>query len=166
MQHINILIKPASSLCNMRCTYCFYADVSNHRDIVSYGIMSTETTDRLIKNIFENIHDDDEITFSFQGGEPTLAGLDYFIHFVSVVEQLHHLVPYHFTIQTNGLLLDESWCRFLAGKKFLTGLSLDGDKVFHDACRLDSHGEGTFSRVMQTKKLLEQSHIEYNNLPF
>lgn len=164
MQQINILIKPASSLCNMRCTYCFYADVSAHRNIRSYGIMSTETADRLVRNVFENLHDGDEITFSFQGGEPTLAGLDFFIGFVSAVEQFHRSVPYHFTIQTNGLLIDESWCRFLAEKKFLTGLSLDGDRQFHDVFRINERGGGTFERIMQTKKLLDRFHVEYNIL--
>jgi uncharacterized protein len=164
MKNLTILIKPASSLCNMRCTYCFYADVSNLRAVKSYGIMTKETTERMIDNVFKNMHADDEITFAFQGGEPTMAGLDYFRYFVETVEAWHRPVPYHFVIQTNGLLLDDTWCAFLVEKKFLVGLSIDGDQTFHDAYRRDRQGNGTFTRVLETKRRLDRFHAEYNIL--
>ena len=76
MNPVSILIKPASSLCNMRCKYCFYADVSDNRNIKSYGIMSLETLELLIKKVFE--YASGYATFGFQGGEPTLAGIGFF----------------------------------------------------------------------------------------
>lgn len=87
MPALSILIKPASSLCDLRCKYCFYADVADHRDIRNYGIMNESTTEALISRAFECA--DPEVTFAFQGGEPTLAGLNYFRHFVSRTKELN-----------------------------------------------------------------------------
>lgn len=74
---VSVLIKPASSLCNLRCKYCFYADVSSLRKVKSFGRMKLETVDSLIENVFVDLNDGDQLTIAFQGGEPTLAGLRY-----------------------------------------------------------------------------------------
>lgn len=80
MKQLSIMIKPASSLCNMRCKYCFYADVSSLRSVDSFGIMAQDTTDRVLGHIFSDLAPGDRLILAFQGGEPTLAGLDYFRH--------------------------------------------------------------------------------------
>ena len=82
MKYFSALIKPASSLCNMRCKYCFYYDVASNRQVHSHGIMSQETTTQLIDHIFQYVTPPTTISIAFQGGEPTLAGLDYFTHFI------------------------------------------------------------------------------------
>ena len=82
MKHISVMLKPASSLCNMRCKYCFDADVSSLRDVASYGVMTEETAHSVLSNIFCDLEVGDALTLAFQGGEPTLAGLDFFRDFV------------------------------------------------------------------------------------
>lgn len=164
MRYFSFLIKPASSLCNMRCRYCFYAEVSKIRSIESYGVMQPAVTQAILQNIFADINDGDDVSFAFQGGEPTLAGLAYFEHFIALVQQQTKRVAVHYAIQTNGFVIDETWCDFLKKHHFLVGLSLDGDAKMHDENRLDAEQKGTFSRIMHTKNLLDAYKIEYNIL--
>ena len=133
MKHLSMLIKPASSLCNMRCRYCFYADISSARKIHSYGIMSDDVTQKILDNIFKDIDDGDTVTFGFQGGEPSVAGLPWFRRFAENVAARGRKINLEYSIQTNGLLLDESWCDFFREYNFLVGLSLDCGKRFHDS---------------------------------
>ncbi len=165
MKQLSIMIKPASSLCNMRCKYCFYADVSSLRSVDSFGIMAQDTTDRVLGHIFSDLAPGDRLILAFQGGEPTLAGLDYFRH-VSEVAAPHRVrgVLVQYAIQTNGLLLDEEWCQFLHEQNYLVGLSLDGPALYHDANRLDAQQKGTFQRVMAVKRRMDRQHVEYNVL--
>ena len=86
MKHLSVMLKPASSLCNLRCRYCFYANIAGLREVRSFGVMDAETTDRVLANIRTELERGDEVVFAFQGGEPTLAGLDYFRHFSAVVD--------------------------------------------------------------------------------
>lgn len=161
----SFLIKPASSLCNMRCKYCFYANVSDLREIKSYGIMQLETTEKLIDSVFSEISDGDTVQFAFQGGEPTMAGFKYFEHFISYAKNgLKKRASVQYSLQTNGLLLDDSWCKFLAENKFLVGLSLDGTAAFHDENRIDAANKGTWRRILDAKKCLEKHRVEYNIL--
>ncbi|MDQ0222594.1 radical SAM/SPASM domain-containing protein [Streptococcus moroccensis] len=164
MKHISILVKPASSLCNLRCKYCFYADVTSLRDVKSYGNMSFETAEKMINNVFRDLDDGDNLTIAFQGGEPTLAGLKYFKHIVECVKNQRKEVQVHYAIQTNGTIINKYWCEFLKENQFLVGLSIDGLPMYHDLNRLDTRGRGTFHRVKETKKLLDAYDIEYNIL--
>ncbi|MDL2293908.1 radical SAM protein, partial [Ruminococcaceae bacterium OttesenSCG-928-D13] len=127
MKRLSVMLKPASSLCNLRCRYCFYADVSSMRGVPNYGIMSDDTAREVIGNIYRDLEDGDEITLAFQGGEPTLAGLDFFKSFVAEAERQPVRARVNWALQTNGVLLDRDWCAFLREKRFLVGLSLDGD---------------------------------------
>ena len=168
MKHLNLLIKPASSLCNMRCRYCFYFDLSAQREIPSYGIMSRETTDKIISNIFKDIVGKDRITFGFQGGEPTLAGLPWFRYFVENVASRKKSITVNYSFQTNGLLLNDAWCEFFRENNFLVGLSIDAGKSFHDRNRF-SFGDkgasnGSFDACMKSKALLDKNRVEYNIL--
>lgn len=164
MAHYFVMVKPASSLCNMRCEYCFYHDVSAHRQVASHGVMTDETTEAVIANMFASMQHDDSITIAFQGGEPTLAGLPYFRHFVATVKQLQKKVTVSYALQTNGIGIDREWCAFLRDHRFLVGLSIDGYAKHHNAYRVDAHGKGTFGRVIDTKRLLDDMGVEYNVL--
>ena len=158
-----VMIKPASGLCNLRCRYCFYKDETEKRQTASYGIMSRETLANVIRKALGSCGR--ECTFAFQGGEPTLAGLDFFREAVSLAGQFN---PNHcrvsFAIQTNGTLLDEKWCAFFAENHFLVGVSLDGTKELHDANRVDADGEGTYGRVVSALRLLEAYKVDFNIL--
>lgn len=164
MKDVIIMLKPASSLCNLRCKYCFYADVAEQRSIQSYGIMQPQTTKKILDHIFCDVSAGDHITFAFQGGEPTLAGLAFFQHFVQEANRQRGAVKIDYALQTNGMLLDESWCSFLKEHSFLTGLSLDAMKANHDAFRVDKNGHGTYKRVMAAKRLLDRCGNQYNVL--
>ena len=123
MPPISVLIKPASSLCNMRCKYCFYADITDNREVKSYGIMSEATLENLIKKAFE--YASGSATFAFQGGEPTLAGLDFYRKLLELEKKYNvKNIPVQNAIQTNGYVIDEKWAKFLADNKFLVGLSI------------------------------------------
>lgn len=164
MKHISVLIKPASALCNLRCKYCFYANVSSLREVRSYGKMKTAIAEKMIANIYEDLEDGDELTIAFQGGEPTLAGLTYFQNITKLISSQDKNVQVHYAMQTNGTMINEKWCLFLKEHQFLMGLSIDGHPIYHDLNRLDTKGRGTFQRVLQTKQLFDQHGIEYNVL--
>lgn len=164
MKHISVLIKPASSLCNLRCKYCFYANISSMREVRSYGKMRPNITEKMIENIYKDLRNGDSLTLGFQGGEPTVAGLRYYKHLVETVNEQEKDVTVNYSIQTNGTLIDEEWCKFLKENNFLVGLSIDGHEKSHDLNRLDHKGENTFERVLHTKKLFDKYQIEYNVL--
>lgn len=164
MKHLTVLIKPASSLCNLQCQYCFYADVSSRRKVKSFGRMRQNTMKMMLASIYQDLEEGDEVTFAFQGGEPTLAGLDYYRKFV---EEVNNQVPscrVYYTIQTNGTLLNEEFVQFLKTSDFLVGLSLDPLKEWHDRNRIDTKGKGTYSRVLRAKKILDAYEVPYNIL--
>lgn len=89
MKNLSIMIKPASSLCNMRCGYCFYADVAHQRDIASYGLISDDTLETMLRAIFADLKRGDHLNLAFQGGEPTLAGLNFFRSVIRKVSALN-----------------------------------------------------------------------------
>ena len=170
MKRLTVMIKPASSLCDMRCKYCFYCDVAAARQVASMGVMRCETAAALIANVFSVLCAGDHITFAFQGGEPTLAGLDFFTFFVEKVKQAAPpKVRVYYALQTNGLALADAktggaWAHFFKENDFLIGLSLDGDSALHNEHRVDAMGKGTFSRVMAAKNILDRQGISYNVL--
>jgi uncharacterized protein len=148
----------------MRCRYCFYHDLGGYRQTRSYGIMTVDTMDRIIGNVYRDLNPRDEITFAFQGGEPALAGLDWFGQFTEKAAALTGEVKVHYALQTNGLLLNDAWASFLKENDFLVGLSIDGGKKFHDQNRPNAAGEGTFDACIQSKNLLEKYGVPYNIL--
>ncbi len=160
---MSILIKPASGSCNMRCRYCFYADEASKRSAASYGTMSLATAENLVRLVMERAEGD--CTFGFQGGEPTLRGLDFFRDFTALVRRYDTgRARVHYSLQTNGLLLDGQWAAFLQENGFLVGLSMDGDRLTHDLNRVDANGDGTFSRVLRAARLLERQGVPFNIL--
>jgi uncharacterized protein len=159
----HLMAKPAGSRCNCACDYCFY---------LSKGRLYPDSTPHMpdnvhrayIEQLFE-AHQVPRVTVAWQGGEPTLMGLDFFRR--SVEYQLICAKPgtrIENTFQTNGLLLDDDWCRFFHKNGFLVGLSMDGPKDLHDAYRRDKAGHGTFDRVLRAARLLQQHNVEFNIL--
>lgn len=163
MPPLTVLIKPASGSCNMRCTYCFYADETQNRATENYGMMSEATLEAVVRECLARA--EGSCSFGFQGGEPTLRGLDFFRRCTALVERYRPRgLAVSYFLQTNGLLLDEAWAAFFREYHFLIGLSLDGDRDLHDACRPDAAGKGTFSRVLGAARLLDRFGVDYNVL--
>ncbi|MEG1887755.1 MAG: anaerobic sulfatase maturase [Oscillospiraceae bacterium] len=158
-----MLIKPASSTCNLHCKYCFYSDVAHNRENPNYGFMSSDTLDSIMKKVFQFATI--QCSFGFQGGEPTLAGLDFYKNVVALQKKYNQRgIAVHNAIQTNGYIIDADWAEFLAENNFLVGLSLDGTKEIHNTNRVDFANEGTFTKVMKTAELLNAYKVEYNIL--
>lgn len=165
MKSINFLIKPASSLCNLRCKYCFYEDEAENRNVKNMGIMQSATVENLLNKAFAEIEKDGMISFAFQGGEPTLAGLEFFKHFVSEARnKCPKSVKIYFSIQTNGTMLDEAWAKFLKKEQFLVGISIDGNAFLHNMHRVDAEGNGSYDKVMQGLNYLCQEAVDVNAL--
>lgn len=165
MKYIHLLIKPASSQCNLRCKYCFYEDEAQNRSKASMGLLSQENTELLLQEVFSAIDPNGSISIAFQGGEPTLAGLMYFQDFVEKARAWKPSgVSLSFSIQTNGTLLDEEWAAFFRREQFLVGLSMDGFKETHNLHRVDTAGKGSWNRVLKAHRILEKHHVEHNSL--
>lgn len=163
MPPVNILIKPASSACNMACRYCFYKDVASHREHAFEGMLSLDRMQQVIQAGMA--YAEHLCSFAFQGGEPTLVGLDFYRRVVNMQRQMARPdVQIRNAIQTNGYLLDDEWAAFFAEHHFLVGLSLDGPAELHNGNRLDAGGHGTFNRVMRAARLLEKYHVDFNIL--
>lgn len=157
------MIKPASSICNMRCKYCFYHSLAESRESFSYGIMTQSTAENLIIKALD-FCDGGSIYFAFQGGEPLFAGKEFFINFVSMVNK-HNTkgCKIYYNLQTNGTLIDQEWADFFAENKFLLGLSLDGDQDAN-RFRLDRDLNYTFPTVKAAMDLLKERGVEFNVL--
>ncbi len=163
MPPISVLIKPASSRCNMSCSYCFYCDEAEKRSRRSYGSMSEQTLKNVIRRTL--LRADGMAGYAFQGGEPTLAGLDFFRRVVELERQYNkNHIRVENSLQTNGLLLDEAWCRFLSEQRFLVGLSVDGTKEIHDALRRTGSGGPTYEQVCRAAEMMDAFGVDYNIL--
>ncbi|HNY28792.1 MAG TPA: anaerobic sulfatase maturase [Candidatus Sumerlaeota bacterium] len=159
---VQVLIKPASADCNLACEYCFYCEKRALYPNTSTPRMAPDVQEEMIKQILR--YGGDSPVFAYQGGEPTLMGLDYFKR--SVALQMRHGQGQNVanSIQTNGLLLDEAWCEFLTSYRFLVGLSLDGPADLHDQYRRDRGGHPSHARVEQATRLMREFETEFNIL--
>lgn len=165
MRSVTFLIKPASSLCDLRCRYCFYHDISDIREVKSMGLMSEDTAQALIRAAFAAVEPGGFVQFTFQGGEPTLAGLAFFRRFMELEAQFRTKdITVGHSIQTNGLHLNEAWANFLKKHGFLVGISIDGNRAIHNTYRVDASGKGTWDRAADTLALLDQYGVESNIL--
>ncbi|MBP7869146.1 MAG: anaerobic sulfatase maturase [Candidatus Hydrogenedentes bacterium] len=160
----HVMAKPVGSACNLRCAYCFYFEKYKLYPDRTERVMSDAVLESYVRQNIEAQHRLPEINFAWQGGEPTLAGLDFFRKAVAMQEQCAAGKPVHNSFQTNGILLDDAWAAFFAEKKFLIGLSLDGPERFHDAFRRDAGGGPTFRRVMTSMETLKRHGVDFNIL--
>ncbi|MBP1767421.1 MAG: Radical domain protein [Candidatus Aminicenantes bacterium] len=159
----HLLVKPVGARCNCRCDYCFYLDKERLYPGSSLR-MSDEVAELLIGQLLA-AHPGPEVQLAWQGGEPTLMGLDFFRRVVETERKAarpSRRVANSF--QTNGLLLEASWCRFFRENRFLVGLSLDGPREMHDAFRRDAAGKPVFSRVVRAARLMQDHDVEFNIL--
>ncbi len=160
---IHVLSKPSGATCNLACSYCFFLD----KELLypnSKFRMTDEVLENYIKQLIET-HKTSEVTVAWQGGEPTLMGLDFFRKAIEYQEK--HRKPgmtFENTMQTNGTLLNDEWCEFLKENNYLIGISIDGPQHLHDAHRVDKGGKGTFNKVMRGLRLLQKHGVEYNVL--
>jgi uncharacterized protein len=159
----HLLAKPTGATCNLDCKYCFFlskqALYPNERTRMSDEVLETYIRQRL------DSYNDPEINIAWQGGEPTIMGLDFFkksIAYVSKYRKPAQKILH--TIQTNGLLLDDVWCAFMKEHGFLVGLSVDGPQALHDAYRVDKRGAGTFHLVMRGWEALRRHQVDFNVL--
>jgi uncharacterized protein len=137
--------------------------LANNRAVADFSFMSLETIEVIIKKVLQFASG--YATFSFQGGEPTLCGIDFFKSVIKLQNRHNiHNVRISNCLQTNGILIDREWAEFLHNNGFLVGLSLDGPQDVHDRYRVDAKGNGTHERVMQTAELFDKYKVEYNIL--
>lgn len=164
MRKVTVLIKPTSANCNLRCKYCFYFDVEDNRKEKICKRLDIHKLDIMIKNISSDLTCDDELTIAFQGGEPTLIGVDFYYNFIKKMEGIKDGPRIKYLIQTNGFKLDDEWFDLFRENDFLVGLSLDCIEHIHNKYRTDGLEKGTFNEVLITKEKLEQHQVEYNIL--
>lgn len=154
-----LMAKPTGSICNIDCKYCFYLEKPH----LNQRRMDDEILESYIKNYIQ-LAPQKELTFLWQGGEPTLAGLDFYQQAVALQRKYANGKRIYNALQTNGLLLDEKWCRFLKAEQFLVGVSIDGPQHLHDAYRVTKSQKGTFSQVMQAIENLLAHQVQFNTL--
>lgn len=162
MKKITILIKPVSSHCNMECKYCFYKDITSYRS-KSVKKMSRNIYVSIIIKSLEFCFEPIEIEYCFQGGEPLLAGVEFFKDFINEVEIRNKIHTIHFSIQTNGTLMNKEWIALFKQYHFLVGISLDGIQKTHDDNRILLN-HGSFDTVIQAIELLKANAIDFNIL--
>lgn len=160
MEQFVIMAKPVGSRCNMRCSYCYYLEKGQFSSHASQSRMSFDLLEKLIKQYIE-ASEGPVVSFTWHGGEPTLAGLDFY---KKVVELEKKHLPKGWqawnNLQTNGLMLNDGWCRFLRDNRFDVGLSIDGDQAVHDRFRRDRGGAPTFDRVKKAAERLGNVGIQ------
>jgi uncharacterized protein len=163
-RRFHVMAKPAGSACNLDCTYCFYLSKQTLAGGPGGGRMHDDVLERFVRDYIAG-NTSDEVVFSWQGGEPTLMGLDFFRKVVAL--QRKYAKPgqrIENDLQTNGTLLDEDWARFLKEHRFLVGLSIDGPRDIHDHYRITKRGEPTFDKVFAAAKMLRRFGVPFNTL--
>lgn len=157
------MIKPSSASCNLRCRYCFYMDESKNRDVPSHGLMNEEMMKILIERIVEYLDGSGVANISFQGGEPTLAGIGYFRNFVEEIKK-HPDIETHYSIQTNGTLIDDAFAAFFKENSFLVGVSLDGYEENMNRFRIGPSIDNVYEKVMEGIEILRRHDVDFNVL--
>lgn len=163
-RRFHMMAKAGGSKCNIDCQYCFYLHKESLLHQPRQPKMDDETLENFIRGYIES-QDGDEIVFSWQGGEPTLLGVDYYRKAVALQKRYQPQgVTIQNDLQTNGLLINEEWCQFLKENHFLVGLSIDGPDYLHDQYRLTRSGKPTHHRVMAAARLLQAHKVPFNAL--
>jgi uncharacterized protein len=159
----HIMTKPVGPICNLDCKYCFYLEKENLYPGTRHWAMPADVLERYIEQYIA-AQPGDEVHFAWQGGEPTLLGVDFFRVVVELEEKHAGGKSIHNALQTNGTLLDDEWGAFLAEHKFLVGVSIDGPRELHDHYRVDKGQAPTFDRVMRGIQKLKDNGVEFNTL--
>lgn len=159
----NMMFKPVGSVCNLKCSYCYYLDKADLYSGQSGSVMSRELLDKIIKEYIE-INDNEQVVFDWHGGEPLLLGLDYFKNIVELQNKYRCNKQIFNTIQTNATLLNDDFARFFKDNNFLVGVSIDGPQDIHDRYRIDKGNQPTFLKVMRGIEVLYRYGVDFNTL--
>lgn len=160
--YFHMMAKPSSFHCNIKCEYCFYLQKEQvfTRHINS---MTEQTLENYIKNYIDSFPGE-RIDFMWQGGEPTLLGLDFFRKVVSLQAKFAGTKQISNSFQTNGMALNRQWCEFFKDNQFLIGISVDGLEEVHNKYRISINGQPTFTRVKHAIELLKSYQVDFNTL--
>jgi uncharacterized protein len=164
MRRFHAMAKPSGAACNLDCGYCFYLSKHDLAGGPGPGRMRDDVLERYVAGYIAGVTAD-EVVFTWQGGEPTLRGLSFYEKVVAL--QRKHAKPgqrIENDLQTNGVLIDEDWAKFLKANRFLVGLSIDGPKDLHDRLRVRKGGNPTFDAVMTAAQLLKRHGVSFNTL--
>ena len=159
----HVIAKPIGPICNLDCKYCFYLEKESLYPQVSKWAMRDEVLDRYIREYIE-AQDAPSVSFAWQGGEPTLLGVDYFRRLVEIQKKYANGKRIENAFQTNGVLLNDDWAALFKENNFLIGLSIDGPRELHDTYRVDKGGQSTFDRVARGMDTLKRNGVEFNTL--
>ena len=162
-QGIHVVAKPIGPVCNLNCEYCFYIEKQALFGPGEQYRMSDDVLSAFITNYITS-QPTPVVEFVWQGGEPTLLGIDFFNRVVELQKPFAGTKSITNSLQTNGILLTDEWCVFLSRNGFMVGISIDGPKDVHDRYRHDREGKGTFDKVMCGLRLLQKHKVEYNVL--
>lgn len=157
------MAKPSGAKCNLDCRYCFYLEKEGLYPKGSHR-MTDAVLQAYVKDQIASQPANAEVLFAWQGGEPTLMGLDFFEKAVALQKQYGAGRRVINAFQTNGVLLDDAWGRFLSRERFLVGVSIDGPRELHDLYRVDKGGKPTFDKVMRGLQVLQKHGVEFNTL--
>jgi uncharacterized protein len=167
----HVMLKPRGAICNLDCTYCFYLDKEQLYPAASDATpagrfrMSDAVLETYTRQYIKAHPEGAEVTFAWQGGEPTLMGLDFFRRAIELQEKYRRPgQSIANAFQTNGTLLDDEWCKFFHDHNFLIGLSMDGPQALHDRYRVDKGGRPTWAKVMEAARLMQAHQVEFNIL--
>lgn len=160
---VGVMIKPVGALCNLDCTYCYYLDKKKlyTGDIAR---MDIELLEKFTEQYITANLRADEISFCWHGGEPLLAGLDFFKKAVSLQKKYNPGKQISNSLQTNGTLINQDWVEFFRENNFLVGVSIDGPQAIHDSYRQSKRGQGTFTEVLKGIEMMYKGGVQYNTL--
>jgi uncharacterized protein len=165
--NFHVMAKPIGPICNLDCKYCFYLEKESlypqAGPQVEKWAMRDEVLESYIRQYVE-AHDTPQVSFAWQGGEPTLLGVDYFKRVVELEKRYANGKQITNAFQTNGVLLNDAWAELFRENQFLIGISIDGPRELHDAYRVDKGGQPTFDRVMRGIEVLKEHKVEFNTL--
>ncbi|HSU68103.1 MAG TPA: anaerobic sulfatase maturase [Tepidisphaeraceae bacterium] len=159
----HVMTKPVGPICNLDCKYCFYLEKEKLYPGKSNWRMPDDVLERYVRDYIA-AQEVPQVSFAWQGGEPTLMGVDFFRRVVELQQRYANGKSVSNAMQTNGTLLDDEWCEFLKSNQFLIGLSIDGPRKHHDLYRVDKSGNPTFDRVVAAMRLLKKHAVDFNTL--
>jgi len=159
----HVMTKPIGPLCNLDCEYCFYLEKEELFPSNEKFRMSDETLEAYVRNYIES-QPEQTVTFAWQGGEPTLMGVKFFQKVREYQKKYANGRVIENALQTNGTLLDEDWCRFLADENFLVGISIDGPEELHNRYRYDKNKGPSYAKVIRGVELAKKFKVEFNTL--
>ncbi len=160
---MHFTIKPVSFSCNLECDYCFYLPKGEEQGMLHKGVMSDEVLEAFIPRYIQECPSD-HVFFTWQGGEPLLAGRKFFEKAFALQSQYAQGKVIENAIQTNATLIDDKWCELFLKHKILLGVSIDGPAQMHDKYRKSKHGSGSHSEVMAGIEMLKRHGVEFNTL--